>query len=199
MKNLRSTFATFAKRALGRKTHSKCILKWFMRTKSPSNVICVIIQLSNMHRLEDTLNVSMKNLSNTNVTFVNCALASKEILKVTSKLCMKTTNLSNVIFVIFQLSDRHTLKSTLNVFMKISSNTCVIFAKRALVIKVHSKCILKGFMKTKSPSNAICVSIQHSKMQTLKNTLIVSMKNSNSINVVFVIRALAEKKILIGM
>jgi hypothetical protein len=44
----------FAKRALVRKIHSKCILKEFMKTRIPSNVICVIIQLSNMHKLEDT-------------------------------------------------------------------------------------------------------------------------------------------------
>jgi hypothetical protein len=93
---------------------------------------------------------------------------------------MKTRSSLNAICVNTQLSYMQTLESTLNVFMKISSNTSVIFAKRALVIKVHSKCILKGFMKTKSPSNAICVSIQHSKMQTLKNTLIVSMKTQTA-------------------
>jgi GTP cyclohydrolase I len=70
MKKLSNTCATFAKRVLVGKMHSKYILKWFMKTKSNSNVIYVIIQLSHMCRLEDTLNASMKNSNSTNVVFV---------------------------------------------------------------------------------------------------------------------------------
>jgi hypothetical protein len=71
MKILSNTNVIFAKRALALKIHSRVTLKWFMPTKSPSNVIYVIILLSTMHTLEDTLNVSMKISSNTNVTFAN--------------------------------------------------------------------------------------------------------------------------------
>jgi hypothetical protein len=45
-----------------------------MKIKSPSIVICVIIQLSNMQRLKDTLNVSMENSNSTNATFVKRVL-----------------------------------------------------------------------------------------------------------------------------
>jgi hypothetical protein len=65
MKISNHTNATFAKRPLVREIHLKCILKGFTKTRSPSNVIYVIILLSNMHKLENTLNVSMENLYNT--------------------------------------------------------------------------------------------------------------------------------------
>jgi hypothetical protein len=71
------TKTIFVTRGLVRKIHSKCMLKWFTTKRSASNVICVIIQLSNMHTLEDTLNVFMKNSNNTNVVFVTRALARK--------------------------------------------------------------------------------------------------------------------------
>jgi cell division inhibitor SulA len=100
MKNLNHTHAIFVKRALLIKTHSKGTRKWFMKTKRNSNVIYVIIQLSDMHTLEDTLNASMKNLNSTNVVFVTKALAKNQILKGMSNRCMKTPNLLNVVYVI---------------------------------------------------------------------------------------------------
>jgi hypothetical protein len=112
MKISDSTKTIFVTIGLVRKIHSKCMLKWFTTKRSASYVICVIIQLSNMHTLEDTLNVSMITSNSTNVVFVNRALAKKEILEITSKPFMKTRNLSDVIYVIIQLSNTMTLKIT---------------------------------------------------------------------------------------
>jgi hypothetical protein len=74
MKKSNNTFATFAKRVLVWKIHSKVTLKGFMKIKSLSNVICVIIQLLNIPTLENTLNASMKISSNINVLFAKRAL-----------------------------------------------------------------------------------------------------------------------------
>jgi hypothetical protein len=74
MKNSNNINASFAKRVLALKVHSNCTLNWSMTTKSASNVIYVIIQLSDRRTLKHTLNVFMKISSNTNVKFVKRAL-----------------------------------------------------------------------------------------------------------------------------
>jgi hypothetical protein len=74
MKILSYTSVKFAKRALVRKIHSKLTLQEFMKTRRPSNVICVIIQLAYTMTLEDTLNVFMKISNHTNVIFAKRSL-----------------------------------------------------------------------------------------------------------------------------
>jgi hypothetical protein len=151
-----------------------------MKTTNLSNVIFVIFLLINIAALEFTLNVSMKNSNNINASFVKRALALRMHLNCTLTRCMPTKSCSNVNCVNIQLSNRQPSKNILNVYMKILSNINVAFVKRAMVIK-----ILKGFMKIKSPSIVICVIIQLSNMQRLKDTLNVSMENSNSTNATF--------------
>jgi uncharacterized membrane protein YuzA (DUF378 family) len=52
-----------------------------MKLTNLSNVIYVIIQLSNMHTLEITLQAFMKKSNNTYVVFVTRALAARNILE----------------------------------------------------------------------------------------------------------------------
>jgi hypothetical protein len=89
----------------------KAMCNQCMNTSSLSNVIYVIIRLSNTQMLKDTFNASMKNTNSTNVEFATRALDKKKILITMYNLCMKTSDLSNVINVIIQLSYIQTLEN----------------------------------------------------------------------------------------
>ena len=103
MKKSNNINVAFAKNALALKIHSNCTLKWFMPTRSASNVIFVIIQLSYIQTLENILNVFMKISSNINVKFVKRAMVRKIHLKCILKGFTKIRSGPNVICVTIQL------------------------------------------------------------------------------------------------
>jgi hypothetical protein len=83
--------------------------------------------------------------------------------------------------------------------MRNLSNTNVTFVIRALARKKVLKGMYNICMKTSDLSIVICAVILLSSLRTLDNTLNVFMRNLSNTNVKFVIRALAEKKILKSM